>query len=183
MQHVVILGAGFGGLELATLLSEAVPDLARVTLIDKSDSFMFGYSKLDVMFGRRHRSRGAPALPRARQAAVEFRQETIESIDPAHAPRRDLGRHLRRRHPRGRARCRPRSRGDARSRGGRQRVLHRGRGDPPPRDPPDVRRGPRGHQRARAVLQVPGRAVRGGDDVARPPRASAASATRRRSAC
>ena len=42
-RHVVVLGAGFGGLELATRLSEAVPDKARITLIDKNDSFMFGF--------------------------------------------------------------------------------------------------------------------------------------------
>ena len=50
--RVLILGAGFGGLELATSLSEALGDGVAVTLIDKSDAFVFGYSKLDVMFGR-----------------------------------------------------------------------------------------------------------------------------------
>ena len=50
--RVVILGAGFGGLELATTLSEALGDEVDVTLIDKSDAFVFGFSKLDVMFGR-----------------------------------------------------------------------------------------------------------------------------------
>ena len=52
MQRVVILGAGFGGLELATTLSEKAGDELAVDLIDKSDSFVFGYTKLDVMFGR-----------------------------------------------------------------------------------------------------------------------------------
>ena len=52
-KQVVILGAGFGGLELVSRLSESVPDEVEITLIDKSDSFMFGFSKLDVMFGRR----------------------------------------------------------------------------------------------------------------------------------
>ena len=52
MERVVILGAGFGGLELASTLSEAVGDGVDVTLIDKEDAFVFGYSKLDVMFGR-----------------------------------------------------------------------------------------------------------------------------------
>ena len=50
--RVLILGAGFGGLELATTLSESLGDQADVTVIDKSDSFVFGYAKLDVMFGR-----------------------------------------------------------------------------------------------------------------------------------
>ena len=50
--RTLVLGAGFGGLELATTLSEALGDDAGVTLIDASDAFVFGYSKLDVMFGR-----------------------------------------------------------------------------------------------------------------------------------
>jgi sulfide:quinone oxidoreductase len=50
--RVLILGAGFGGLELSTMLSEAFGGGLEVTLIDKSDAFVFGFSKLDVMFGR-----------------------------------------------------------------------------------------------------------------------------------
>ena len=34
------------------MLSEALGDDVDVTLIDKSDAFVFGFSKLDVMFGR-----------------------------------------------------------------------------------------------------------------------------------
>jgi sulfide:quinone oxidoreductase len=47
--RVLILGAGFGGLELATCLSQALGDRVAVTLIDKRDSFVFGFAKLDVM--------------------------------------------------------------------------------------------------------------------------------------
>ena len=50
--RITVLGAGFGGMELSTLLSESVGDEVEVTLIDKSDAFIFGYSKLDLMFGR-----------------------------------------------------------------------------------------------------------------------------------
>jgi sulfide:quinone oxidoreductase len=50
--RVVALEAGFGGLELFTMLSEALGERFDLTLIDKNDSFIFGYSKLDVMFGR-----------------------------------------------------------------------------------------------------------------------------------
>ena len=49
---VVVLGAGFGGLELTTILSEAFSERLELTLIDKSDSFIFGFSKIDIMFGR-----------------------------------------------------------------------------------------------------------------------------------
>jgi hypothetical protein len=50
--RLLILGAGFGGLELSTSLAEAFGGDLEVTLIDKSDAFVFGFSKLDVMFGR-----------------------------------------------------------------------------------------------------------------------------------
>ncbi len=82
--HVVILGAGFGGLELATRLSDSVADKVRVTLIDKSDAFMFGFSKLDVMFGRQAPEDAWLPYRDIAKPSVEFRQETITSIDPEH---------------------------------------------------------------------------------------------------
>ena len=51
--RVVILGAGFAGLELSTRLSEELGDEVRVTLIDANDSFAFGFSKLDLLLGRK----------------------------------------------------------------------------------------------------------------------------------
>jgi sulfide:quinone oxidoreductase len=50
--RVLVLGAGFGGLELTTSLSEEFGDGIDVVLVDQGDSFVFGLSKLDVMFGR-----------------------------------------------------------------------------------------------------------------------------------
>jgi sulfide:quinone oxidoreductase len=82
MERVLILGAGFGGLELATRLSEAVPDAVEVTLIDQSDSFVFGYSKLDVMFGREAPDAVKLYYRDIAKPAVDFRRETIQSIDP-----------------------------------------------------------------------------------------------------
>ncbi len=81
-SRVVILGAGFGGLELATRLSEAVPEAVEVTLIDQSDSFVFGYSKLDVMFGRKTIDGVRLYYRDIAKTAVEFRQEVVTSIDP-----------------------------------------------------------------------------------------------------
>jgi sulfide:quinone oxidoreductase len=82
MLRVVILGAGFGGLELATTLSEAGGDDIDVALIDQSDAFVFGYSKLDLMFG--HATPDSIGLPYAAivKQGVRFLQETIASIDP-----------------------------------------------------------------------------------------------------
>ena len=83
-QHVVVLGAGFGGLELATRLSESVPGKAQITLIDKNDAFMFGFSKLDIMFGRRPAADLWHSYRDIARPGLEFRQETITSIDAAH---------------------------------------------------------------------------------------------------
>ena len=52
-MRVLVLGAGFGGLELSTTLSEQLGDDVEVTLIDRAEGFVSGFSKLDVMFGRR----------------------------------------------------------------------------------------------------------------------------------
>src|SRR4051812_48575789 len=80
--HIVILGAGFGGLELSTRLSEELGDDVRVTLIDKSDSFVFGFKKLDVMFGRCTLEEARLAYRDIAEPSVTFKQETITSIDP-----------------------------------------------------------------------------------------------------
>jgi len=80
--RVVILGAGFGGLELSTILSETFGDSVDITLIDKSDAFIFGFSKLDVMFGRT--TTDAVRMPYSKfvKPGVRFRRETITAIDP-----------------------------------------------------------------------------------------------------
>jgi sulfide:quinone oxidoreductase len=80
--RILVLGAGFGGLELTTLLSEQLGDAIDVTLIDKSDSFMFGFSKLDVMFG--HAEADAVRMPYRHYAkpGVRLLKRTITGIDP-----------------------------------------------------------------------------------------------------
>src|SRR3990170_721124 len=79
---VVVLGAGFGGLELSTILSDTFTDGLDLTLIDRSDHFVFGYSKLDVMFGRETPDAVRLAYRNIVKPGVRFRQETITAIDP-----------------------------------------------------------------------------------------------------
>ena len=81
--RIVVLGAGFGGLELSTLLSETFGDGIDVTVIDKNDAFVFGYSKLDVMFGLT--TLDSVRLPYRRfvKPGVRVLRETVTSIDPA----------------------------------------------------------------------------------------------------
>src|SRR2546423_8337205 len=80
--RIVVLGAGFAGLELATVLSEALGDDAGVTLIDESDAFVFGYSKLDVMFGRATPDEIRLPYSDFVKPGVRFLRETITAIDP-----------------------------------------------------------------------------------------------------
>jgi sulfide:quinone oxidoreductase len=80
---VTVLGAGFGGLELSTMLSETLGDKLDLTLIDKSDSFIFGYSKLDVMFGRTTTNAVRLHYKNIVKPGVRFVQDEITSIDPA----------------------------------------------------------------------------------------------------
>jgi sulfide:quinone oxidoreductase len=80
--HVLILGAGFGGLELATRLSETIPDAVQVTLLDRSDAFFFGFSKLEVMLGRQTAQEIKLPYRDIVKDGIEFRQETVTAIDP-----------------------------------------------------------------------------------------------------
>jgi sulfide:quinone oxidoreductase len=81
-KHVLILGAGFAGLELAARLSSSLADEVRVTLIDKNDSFHFGFSKLDVLLGRRAARDVLLPYRDIAKDAVGFRQESVTAIDP-----------------------------------------------------------------------------------------------------
>ncbi|HEU5297147.1 MAG TPA: FAD/NAD(P)-binding oxidoreductase [Burkholderiaceae bacterium] len=80
--RVTVLGAGFGGMELSTILSQSLGDEVQVTLIDCSDAFVFGFSKLDVMFG--HATLDAVRLPYRRfvKPGVRLLRETVTAIDP-----------------------------------------------------------------------------------------------------
>jgi sulfide:quinone oxidoreductase len=80
--RIIVLGAGFGGLELSAMLSEALSDSLDLTLIDKNDSFFFGFSKLDVMFGRKPPEAVRLAYSAIQKPGVHFRQENVTHIDP-----------------------------------------------------------------------------------------------------
>ncbi|HWF42607.1 MAG TPA: FAD-dependent oxidoreductase, partial [Acidothermaceae bacterium] len=82
-MRVVIAGAGFGGLELATRLSEEFGDAADVVLIDRADGFVFGFSKLDVMFGRASAEHVLHRYIDVAGPGVQFVQSTIRALDPA----------------------------------------------------------------------------------------------------
>jgi sulfide:quinone oxidoreductase len=80
-MRIVILGAGFGGLELASRLSDTVGDDLDCTLIDKADAFVFGYSKLDLLLGKTSAEAIRVPYSGLTKRGVHFRQEEIVSID------------------------------------------------------------------------------------------------------
>jgi sulfide:quinone oxidoreductase len=81
-MRIVVLGAGFGGLELTSIWSAEFGEQADTVLIDRAEGFVFGFSKLDIMFGRL-----APASALHRYAdlvhpGVRFVRGEVLSIDP-----------------------------------------------------------------------------------------------------
>ncbi len=81
-MRVVVLGAGFGGLELTTRLSDQFGDDIDVVLIDRSDGFVFGFSKLDVMFGKALATAVHHPYRDLVKPGVRFVQSTVRTIDP-----------------------------------------------------------------------------------------------------
>ncbi len=81
--RIVVLGAGFAGLELMTRLSEEFRDEIELTLIDQNDAFVFGFSKLDVMFGRTTADQVRHPYANLVKPGVRFVQTAIRAIDPA----------------------------------------------------------------------------------------------------
>jgi sulfide:quinone oxidoreductase len=82
-MRILVLGAGFGGLELTTRLSDALGDEAGIVLIDQAAGFVFGFSKLDVMFGRTVPEAVTHSYRDLVKPGVRFVQAAIRSIDPA----------------------------------------------------------------------------------------------------
>jgi sulfide:quinone oxidoreductase len=91
-KRVLVLGAGFGGLEVTSRLAQRFgPDLDLV-LVDQADSFVFGFSKLDVMFGRTSAAHVRHLYRDAVMPDVRFVQTTVRAIDPTtRSARTDAG--------------------------------------------------------------------------------------------
>jgi len=81
-KEILILGAGFGGLEAASILSEGLDSSFRITLIDKNDHFIIGFSKFEVMFGRRTADQVKAYYADLAHDGVSFIRDTVELIDP-----------------------------------------------------------------------------------------------------
>jgi sulfide:quinone oxidoreductase len=80
--RVLVLGAGFGGLELSATLSGHLGHEVEVILIDQSDGFIFGFSKLDVMFGKQRAHEVFHPYRDLMKPGVKFVRSVIRGIDP-----------------------------------------------------------------------------------------------------
>jgi sulfide:quinone oxidoreductase len=81
-MRVVVLGAGFGGLELTSRLAGELDPGGEIVLIDRTDGFVFGFSKLDVMFGHAQPDAGLHPYRDLVKPGVRFVQAGITAIDP-----------------------------------------------------------------------------------------------------
>jgi sulfide:quinone oxidoreductase len=64
------------------MLSQELGDDVDLTLIDKNDAFVFGFSKLDVMFGRATPDAVRLAYSEIAKPGVRVLRETVTAIDP-----------------------------------------------------------------------------------------------------
>jgi sulfide:quinone oxidoreductase len=81
-MRIVVLGAGFGGLEIAATLSSEFGDDLDLTLIDQAEGFVFGFSKFDLMFGRATPDAVLHRYAHMVLPGVRFVQARAEAIDP-----------------------------------------------------------------------------------------------------
>ncbi len=81
-MRILVLGAGFGGLELTTRLSDEFGAALDVVLIDDSEGFVFGFSKLDVMFGRLDAATVLHPYSDLVKPGVQFVNARVTAIDP-----------------------------------------------------------------------------------------------------
>jgi len=82
VKDILILGAGFGGLEASTSLREKLDDSFNITLIDKNEFFTIGFTKFDIMFGRRSAEDVKSYYKNIKGDGINFVKDTIELIDP-----------------------------------------------------------------------------------------------------
>lgn len=81
-KQILILGAGFGGLEVATALREALSADTEITIVDQKDYFAVGFSLLDVLVGKKRSDEISFGYGGLAAKGIHFLNERIVSIDP-----------------------------------------------------------------------------------------------------
>jgi sulfide:quinone oxidoreductase len=82
-QPTVILGAGFGGLTVATELRDALGADHEVVLLDRRDDFVLGLRKLWAVAGIGTLEEGRRSRATLTARGIPFLRRTIASLDPS----------------------------------------------------------------------------------------------------
>jgi len=80
-KHILILGAGFGGLSAANLLRKSLPHEQRITVIDKNPYFRMGLVNLWILSGIRTLEDSRVALNKLENKGIRFLNDEIISMD------------------------------------------------------------------------------------------------------
>lgn len=81
-KHIVILGAGFGGLACANILRKNLSLDHQITVIDKKDYFLMGFVNLWILNGERKFEESKIALNNLNNKDISFIHDEIIEIDP-----------------------------------------------------------------------------------------------------
>ena len=80
-KHIVILGAGFGGLTSASLLRKNLSQEHQITIIDKKDNFIMGFVNLWILNGNRTLEEAKIALSNLENKGISFLHDEIIEIN------------------------------------------------------------------------------------------------------
>ena len=80
-RHILILGAGFGGLAAAHALRRDLNSEHRITIVDKQPLFFMGLTKLWILDGRRQVGDKPGNRTRLAQKGIDFVEGDLTSID------------------------------------------------------------------------------------------------------
>ena len=80
-SHIVILGAGFGGLTAANMLRKGLSAEHHIVVIDKKDYFLMGVVNLWILGGNRRLEDSKVSLSNLKNKGIEFLQDDVIQID------------------------------------------------------------------------------------------------------
>ncbi|HXX99082.1 MAG TPA: FAD-dependent oxidoreductase, partial [Candidatus Bathyarchaeia archaeon] len=80
-KHILILGAGFGGLVLANLLRKNLTEEHQITVVDKRQHYLMGLVNLWILSGTRSLKDSRVPLNKLQNKGIRFLNDEITGID------------------------------------------------------------------------------------------------------
>lgn len=80
-KHILILGAGFGGLASAYLLRKHLTEEHQITVVDKRQNYMMGLVNLWILRGTRSLTDSPVPLNKLENKGIRFLNDEITGID------------------------------------------------------------------------------------------------------